>query len=816
MRKLLAVLLIFVLLFTGCASVPEPEQSENPEEAPQEEVLQEEAPKEEQFVFTRENMPRLDGSTSMVPLGQAVASVLLGETAEEVTDLLNFHRTTESFHWLMEGESDLLLVAEPNAVVFEEMEQQEFKYEMQPIAKEALVFFVNSENPVDSLTVAELQKIYTGEITNWSEVGGDNVEIIAFQTDDTSASQVLMDKLVMGDLEMMEAPDEWISTDWIASETYDLMDGVRGYEDSASSIGYSVCYYAEDMRMAEGMKIISVDGIEPADETIGNETYPLINPYFAVISAEANEPTRVLYDWLVSADGQMVLEQQGYVPVNSAPAEPVITGVQMDLSKLETFEPVEEMYTRRYAEKTEDLIPGDYGMLRPFVGSRAVIDTLSFGSSRVCNGNMGLIDETGAIVVDAVYADICLLTDEQSGDVSNFWRLGKAVPKEYKWGSGAELSFGFCTLDGSVAEPCIYESIQYQNGYLVAVENSAEGLFRIYDSQGKLLMDSACWAQKPTVYRNRSWSGISVSDHLLSIVVQHDAENAYDGECWLCDWYGNIISKEYGYVLFDGEGPYDCNIRSGGACYIDQYGNLLSADYELTSEYLFGRAVVRRGGAYQVVDKNGAVLWQPDVTDMKTCLADTTVYYQVPYRDNSGTNLYQYYNSDFELLYPEADQVKWLVDDWFLVCKDDVLYLDNGQKSSELEGAVSKNVKDYHSNENALHELRLISKSDIYQSVWWLYDRELNPLVSCDSDGEYATIKVDLLGDGSVATAYKEETNPEMFRMLDYEGAPKLKDVGVIAIYDGWYMVEDTFSAGYMDKDGNWLFRVSLMDDMTD
>lgn len=291
--KRIVALLLCVLLLAGCGTVPA------------------EPVEEELFVFTRENFPTLDGSTSMKPLGQAVASVLLSETAEEVADLLDFHRTTEAFRYLMRGESDLLLVAEPNAVVFEEMEQQDFAYEMQPIAKEALVFIVNSENPVESLTVEQLQKIYTGRITNWSEVGGEDVDIIPFQRNATSGSQVLMDKLVMGDLEMMEAPKEWIP-----GEMDTLMEGVRGYEDSAAAIGYSVYYYAEDMRMAEGMKILSIEGVEPTDKTIGSDTYPLINPYFAVISAEADENTRVLYDWLVSADGQMVLEQQGYVPVN--------------------------------------------------------------------------------------------------------------------------------------------------------------------------------------------------------------------------------------------------------------------------------------------------------------------------------------------------------------------------------------------------------------------------------------------------------------------------------------------------------------------
>ena len=326
MEKLLAMLLLLLLL-TACAKpaaeVPEalPEQpaaevlTPAPEVQPEPETEPEpvpEAPEENLFVFTRENLPRLDGSTSMVPLGQAVAAALLGESQADVAELIDFHRTTESFRYLMRRESDLLLVAEPNQIVFEEMEQQGFAYEIQPIAKEALVFIVNSNNPIDSLTVEQLQQIYTGEITNWSQVGGDDVEIVPFQRNSTSGSQVLMDKLVMGDLEMMEAPQEWIP-----GEMDSLMQGVRGYEDSAAAIGYSVYYYAEDMRMAEGMKILPITDVEPTDATIADGSYPLINYYFAVIGSyqEKDSPTRILFDWLQSADGQALLESQGYVPV---------------------------------------------------------------------------------------------------------------------------------------------------------------------------------------------------------------------------------------------------------------------------------------------------------------------------------------------------------------------------------------------------------------------------------------------------------------------------------------------------------------------
>ena len=78
------------------------------------------APQTEQFVFTRENFPRLNGSTAMVPLGQAIASVLLGETREEVADLTNFSRTTQSYRELMSGEADLLISGAPPEKIYAE------------------------------------------------------------------------------------------------------------------------------------------------------------------------------------------------------------------------------------------------------------------------------------------------------------------------------------------------------------------------------------------------------------------------------------------------------------------------------------------------------------------------------------------------------------------------------------------------------------------------------------------------------------------------------------------------------------------------
>ena len=65
------------------------------------------------------------------------------------------------------------------------------------IGLDGFVFLVNKENKVDSLTLEQIQKIYTGEITNWSNVGGENEEIVAYQREANSGSQNLMEKMVM-------------------------------------------------------------------------------------------------------------------------------------------------------------------------------------------------------------------------------------------------------------------------------------------------------------------------------------------------------------------------------------------------------------------------------------------------------------------------------------------------------------------------------------------------------------------------------------------------------------------------------------------
>ena len=308
MKRIIAFALAALLLLglAGCAKTPTPAPTPEPTATP------EPTPTPEQFRFTRENFPRLNGSTAMVPLGQAIASVMLGETREEVADLTNFSRTTQSYRELMNGQADLLISGAPPQGIYDEKEANGFEWELSLFAVDALVFVVNENNPVDNLTTEQIRGIYSGKITNWKEVGGDDVEIVPFQRNEEAGSQTAMRKLVMGDIPLMEAPAEYVS-----GAMGDLVKVVASYNDSAAAIGYTVYYYAHDMKMADGLKIIAVDGVQPDAGTIRSRDYPFINDSYVVVKAGLpdDDPAKILYDWILSDEGQRLVAHEGYVSI---------------------------------------------------------------------------------------------------------------------------------------------------------------------------------------------------------------------------------------------------------------------------------------------------------------------------------------------------------------------------------------------------------------------------------------------------------------------------------------------------------------------
>ena len=295
MKKFAIILAALLLVLTaGCAIG----QGNKPDGTP--------APK-----LSKEEYPKIDGSTANIPLAVALAKQVLGIGDLEAEEMTQFNATSKAYENLANGDCDLLLVYEGSEETMAKLDGMGAKLDYYPIGRDALVFIANESNPVQNLSTKQIVDIYTGEITNWNQVGGKDEAIAAFQRNSTSGSQTMMEKLVMKGTPMMEAPSEFTP-----AEMGSLIDGLAEYNNSGAAIGYSVYYYASLMYSRPGLKFLGVDGTPPSNESIALGQYPFINEFFAVVRADepANSPARQLVEWLRSADGQALVESCGYVP----------------------------------------------------------------------------------------------------------------------------------------------------------------------------------------------------------------------------------------------------------------------------------------------------------------------------------------------------------------------------------------------------------------------------------------------------------------------------------------------------------------------
>lgn len=257
--------------------------------------------------------PRIDGSTATIPLGEATAAVLMGKPREECAEYAAFTGTANAYRQLSLQETDLLIVYEAAESTITELSnggKLEDIFNIAPIGSDGLVFLVNAENPVDSLTVEQLRKIYAGEITNWSEVGGEDAPIAAFQRNRTAGSQALIEKLVMDGTPMAE-PRE----DYIAESMGGLLTAVSDFNTGRYALGYNVYYYVTEMKKDSNVKILAVDDVIPEKETIQQETYPLVHDFYVVTRKDEapDSPTSQVAEWLQGEEGQMLIVLEGYV-----------------------------------------------------------------------------------------------------------------------------------------------------------------------------------------------------------------------------------------------------------------------------------------------------------------------------------------------------------------------------------------------------------------------------------------------------------------------------------------------------------------------
>jgi phosphate transport system substrate-binding protein len=276
------------------------------------------------------DLPVVDGSTSTSPMRALLLCGLLEipcgwredafsperwvapvDPDSPEARLIEEHAVTSGTHGsyesLVAGNADVIIVARaPSDEESAAAAAAGVELDVRPVALDAFVFLVNGGNPVKGLTLEEIRGIYSGGITDWSEVGGPSLPIQPYQRDPTSGSQELMLRLVMGGLPMVEAPD-WLML-------YAMTGPFNALAWDVSGIGYSVYYYAEHMQPDSDVEMIAVDGARPTPETIARGVYPLVAEVYAVARAGETGSARAFFDWLITEEGQQAIADTGYLP----------------------------------------------------------------------------------------------------------------------------------------------------------------------------------------------------------------------------------------------------------------------------------------------------------------------------------------------------------------------------------------------------------------------------------------------------------------------------------------------------------------------
>jgi phosphate transport system substrate-binding protein len=245
------------------------------------------------------DLPVVDGAAALFPVYSAFVHALYPEDAVSYENgdftpesKMQFHNTRGAYTAVADGTADVVFCAKPSEAQMQYAKEKGKELQLVPIGCEAFVFIVNKDNPVESLTVEQVQDIYAGKYQRWSELGGTNARIDAVQRNEGSGSQTAMLSF-MGGREMHRNP----------------------FAVTGSAIGYSFRYYVEGLTGDQsGIKLLSLNGVSPTAEHIADGSYPASSNFYAVYDkANPNPNIPLLIDFILSEEGQRIVSESGYV-----------------------------------------------------------------------------------------------------------------------------------------------------------------------------------------------------------------------------------------------------------------------------------------------------------------------------------------------------------------------------------------------------------------------------------------------------------------------------------------------------------------------
>ena len=237
-----------------------------------------------------------DGSTSMEAVIGALGEAFM-EANPDVNFTYNHTGSGSGIQAVQEGRCDIGLSSRAL-----KDEEKEAGLTETVLCYDGIAVIVNPANTVEDLTVEQIAAIYTGEITNWSEVGGEDAEIVVIGREAGSGTRSGFEEIT-GTEDACQYRQELTSTG----------DVITAVSQNPGAIGYASLASVKDT-----VKAVKVDGVSPSEATVKDESYKIQRPFVLATQTgvELNPVAQAFFDYITSAEANEIIVAAGVVPAN--------------------------------------------------------------------------------------------------------------------------------------------------------------------------------------------------------------------------------------------------------------------------------------------------------------------------------------------------------------------------------------------------------------------------------------------------------------------------------------------------------------------
>ncbi|WP_249300804.1 phosphate ABC transporter substrate-binding protein [Feifania hominis] len=180
------------------------------------------------------------------------------------------------------------------------------------IAIDAIAVVVHPDNKVENLTVDQIQKIFSGEITNWKDVGGEDKAITVVSREEGSGTRSAFEELV--GLQREVEKDGQKLTESLLSDKAVTSEGTGAVKATVAGNPQAIGYISLGM-MESSVKAVSVDGVACSVEDVVAGTYKISRPFLLVTKGEATGAAKEFIEYILSDEAQALVEENGYIKI---------------------------------------------------------------------------------------------------------------------------------------------------------------------------------------------------------------------------------------------------------------------------------------------------------------------------------------------------------------------------------------------------------------------------------------------------------------------------------------------------------------------